>query len=154
MAVNLAVHKRTTNEIVQLLEKKPEIEINCLPNIDEGFDFTIKTNNVKVEFVSSLFTIPATKKNKNEGEPYPLLLTKDSCEIAKKFILVAVCAVQAFYVNGHLPAKIEDLLEEIIKNVAIVNSYYHEHCFSLEVLMVVGRAEKLVNHHYRLKFVE
>ena len=55
MAINLAVHKRTTNEVVRLLEKKPGIEINFIPNSSEGFDCTIKTNNVKIEFVLNTF---------------------------------------------------------------------------------------------------
>ena len=72
MAVNLAVHKRTTNEIVKLLEKKPGIEINFIPNKSEGFDCCIKTNNIKVEFVlNTFYPFHSPKKIRVEDEPYP-----------------------------------------------------------------------------------
>ena len=132
MAINLAVHKRTTNEVVRLLEKKPGIEINFIPNNSEGFDCTIKTNNVKIEFVlNTFYPFHPPKSIRVEKEPYPLLLTKENCEIGKQIYPSGCMCCSSVLCKWAPTNKIEDLLKEIIKNIGIINSYYHNHCYSL-----------------------
>tara|TARA_B100001059_G_scaffold8639_1_gene7114 strand:- start:1071 stop:1583 length:513 start_codon:yes stop_codon:yes gene_type:complete len=132
MIVNPAVNKRTTNEVVRLLGNKPEIDVTFIPNKDEGFDTTVKTNNIKITLVlTSLYPFNPPKNVKVEGQPYPVLFTNESCQVAEKIYPSGCMCCSSILCKWAPTCTIEDLIREIIKNIGIANNYYHEQCYFL-----------------------
>ena len=128
---NNLVNKRIRKELEKLSDKV-NFEKNIVILNNKEYIIEISICNITIKFyISQYYPFKKPYKITINNILYIDILTNLHCDITKKMYNKMCLCCESILCRWSPTLKLENLIEEILKNIGYINSYYHKQSFRL-----------------------
>ena len=128
---NNVVNKRITKELEQISDRV-NFEKNIIILNNKEYIIEILIYNINIKFyINQYYPFKKPYKITINNRLYIDILTNLHCDIIKKMYHKKCLCCESILCTWGPTLKLENLIEEILKNIGYINSYYHKQSFRL-----------------------